>query len=46
MPAVDEPTSQYQVAGFGRAVLQSVSALESGASVPAPSVLPALVAAS
>ncbi len=37
IPAVDEPTSQYQVAGFGRAVLQSVSALEAGSSVPAPS---------
>ncbi len=37
IPAVDEPTSQYQVGGFGRAVLQSVSALEAGSSVPAPS---------
>jgi hypothetical protein len=37
IPAVDEPTSQYQVAGFGRAILQSVSALEAGSSVPAPS---------
>ena len=37
VPAVDETTSQYQVAGFGRAVLQSVSALEAGPSVPAPS---------
>jgi len=37
VPAVDEPTSQYQVAGFGRAVLQSVSALEAGSSVPPPS---------
>jgi Peptidase family M28 len=37
VPAVDENTSQYQVAGFGRAVLQSVSALEAGPSVPAPS---------
>lgn len=37
VPAVDEKTSQYQVAGFGRAVLQSVSALEAGPSVPAPS---------
>lgn len=38
VPAADEKTSQYQIAGFGRAVLQSVSALEAGtASVPAPS---------
>jgi hypothetical protein len=37
VPAVDENTSQSQVAGFGRAVLQSVSALEAGPSVPAPS---------
>jgi len=37
VPAVDEQTSQYQDAGFGRAVLQSVSALEAGSSVPAPS---------
>jgi hypothetical protein len=37
VPAVDEKTSQYQVAGFGRAVLQSVSALEAASAVPAPS---------
>jgi hypothetical protein len=37
VPPPQEKTSQYQIAGFGRAVLQSVSALESGTSVPAPS---------
>jgi Peptidase family M28 len=37
VPAADEKTSQYQISGFGRAVLQTVSALESGTSVPAPS---------
>ena len=37
IPPADEKTSQYQIAGFGRAMLQSVSALESGTSVPAPS---------
>ena len=37
VPAADEPTSQGQIGGFGRAVLQTVSALESGESVPAPS---------
>ncbi len=38
VPPSDEKTSQYQIAGFGRAVLQSVSALETGTtSVPAPS---------
>jgi Peptidase family M28 len=38
VPSPDEQTSQYQIAGFGRAVLQSVSALEAGtSSVPAPS---------
>jgi len=37
VPAPEEKTSQYQITGFGRAVLQSVSALESGTSVPAPS---------
>lgn len=37
VPAADEPTSQGQIGAFGRAVLQTVSALESGRSVPAPS---------
>ncbi|MBV8218371.1 MAG: M28 family peptidase [Solirubrobacterales bacterium] len=38
VPHPDEKTSEYQIAGFGRAVLQSVSALEAGtSSVPAPS---------
>jgi hypothetical protein len=38
VPPPDEKTSQYQIAGFGRAVLQSVSAFEASASsVPGPS---------
>jgi Peptidase family M28 len=37
VPAADEPTTQGQIGAFGRAVLQSVSALESAQSVPAPS---------
>ena len=38
VPSPDEKTSEYQMAGFGRAALQSVSALEAGtSSVPAPS---------
>ncbi len=37
VPAAGEQTSQAQIAGFGRAVLQSVSALEAGPSVPGPS---------
>ncbi len=38
VPPGNEKTSEFQIAGFGRAVLQSVSALEAGASsVPAPS---------
>jgi Peptidase family M28 len=38
VPSSDEKTSEYQIAGFGRAVLQAVSALEAGtSSVPAPS---------
>jgi Peptidase family M28 len=37
LPAADEPTSQAQIAGFGRAVLESVSALEAGPTVPGPS---------
>ena len=38
MPAADEKTSQGQIGGFGRTVLQSISALvQAGATVPAPS---------
>jgi Peptidase family M28 len=38
MPAAEEKTSQAQIGGFGRAVLQTVSALEAaGTTVPAPS---------
>ncbi len=37
VPAANEPTSEGQIGGFGRTVLQTVSALESGVSVPAPS---------
>jgi hypothetical protein len=37
MPAADEKTSQGQMGGFGRTVLQSISALEAGTPVPAPS---------
>jgi len=37
VPAADEKTSQGQIGGFGRAVLQSVSALEAGGAAPAPS---------
>jgi hypothetical protein len=37
LPAVAEPTSQAQITGFGRTVLQSVSALEAGSTVPGPS---------
>ena len=37
VPAADEKTTQGQVSGFGRAVLQTVSALEAGGTVPAPS---------
>ena len=38
VPPPDEKTSAYQIAGFGRAVLQSVSAFEAGtSSVPGPS---------
>ncbi len=37
LPATDEPTSSGQIGGFGRAVLESVSALEAGPAVPGPS---------
>jgi Peptidase family M28 len=37
LPAAHELTSQGQIGGFGRTVLQTVSALESGRSVPASS---------
>jgi hypothetical protein len=37
VPAPDEPTSPAQISGFGRAVLQAVSALGSGPEVPGPS---------
>jgi Peptidase family M28 len=37
VPAADEKTTQGQVSGFGRVVLQTVSALEAGGTVPAPS---------
>lgn len=38
VPAAEEKTSQGQIGGFGRAVLQTVSALETGGTtVPAPS---------
>ena len=38
VPAAEEKTSQGQIGGFGRAVLQTVSALEAGGTtVPAPS---------
>jgi Peptidase family M28 len=38
VPGADERTSQAQITGFGRAILQTVSALEAGSSnVPAPS---------
>jgi len=36
-PATGEPTSEGQMSGFGRAVLATVTALETGANVPAPS---------
>lgn len=35
-PAPNEPTSPARINGFGRAILQSVSALESGPTVPGP----------
>jgi hypothetical protein len=37
VPAAGERTSPGQIAGFGRAVLESVSALEAGPNVPGPS---------
>jgi hypothetical protein len=37
MPAPNEPTSPNQIGGFGRAILESVTALEAGPAVPAPS---------
>lgn len=37
VPAAEEKTAQGQISGFGRAVLQTVSALEAGGTVPAPS---------
>ncbi|MBV9605037.1 MAG: M28 family peptidase [Solirubrobacterales bacterium] len=37
MPAADEPTSPAQIGGFGRTILASISALESGPTVPPPS---------
>jgi hypothetical protein len=37
VPAANEPTSPAQITGFGRAILQSVSALESGPTLPGPS---------
>lgn len=36
LPAAGEPTSPARINGFGRAVLQSVSALETGPTVPGP----------
>jgi hypothetical protein len=37
VPAANEPTSAFQITAFGRSVLASVSALEAGPVVPAPS---------
>jgi hypothetical protein len=37
VPAPDEPTSQTQIMGFGRAVLEAVTALGGAPEVPAPS---------
>lgn len=37
LPARNEPTSQLQITRFGRAMLETVTALESGSSVPGPS---------
>lgn len=36
-PAADEPTSVGRIAGMGRAVLESLSALDGGQALPAPS---------
>jgi hypothetical protein len=37
VPASDEPTSPAQIAGFGRGILEAVSALEAGPDMPPPS---------
>ena len=37
LPAPDEPTSQAHIAGFGRAILETVTALGAGPNVPGPS---------
>ena len=37
VPTPGEPTSAGQITGFGRAILESVSALEAGPNVPGPS---------
>jgi hypothetical protein len=37
LPAAEEPTSAAQITGFGRAVLQALTALEAGPNVPGPS---------
>jgi Peptidase family M28 len=37
LPAAHEPTSEAQIAGFGRAILAAVNALAAGPSVPGPS---------
>jgi hypothetical protein len=37
LPAPEEPTSQAQITGFGRAVLETVTALGAGPNVPGPS---------
>ncbi|HTX08498.1 MAG TPA: M28 family peptidase [Solirubrobacteraceae bacterium] len=37
LPAPDEPTSQAQITGFGRAILETVTALGAGPNVPGPS---------
>jgi hypothetical protein len=36
-PAADEPTSRARIAAMGRAVVQTISALDGGSAVPAPS---------
>jgi hypothetical protein len=36
-PAADEPTSRARISAMGRAVVQTISALDSGPTVPAPS---------
>jgi Peptidase family M28 len=37
LPAANEPTSPGQITGFGRAVLETVTALEAGPTMPPPS---------